>query len=79
MNDDLSELATKVSLKKKAAIFLIALTTMFAATIAWTVSRPVSIGDPPATWNVDGVFYDNIACNLNLGEGFVVNLQAQPG
>jgi len=78
MNDDSSKPPPKVSFLKKALIFLIAFTAMFAATIAWTINRTGSISDPPAPWNVDGIFYDNIAFNLNLDEGFVVNLQAQP-
>lgn len=68
----------KATFKRKAAVFLITFATMFAATFAWTVSRPGSLNDPPKPWNVDGVFYDNIAFSLNHGEGFSVNLYAAP-
>ena len=65
-------------MKKQATVFLIAFAVVFAASIVWTVNLPGSLSDPPASRNVDGVFYDNIAFNLNHGEGFAVDLQAQP-
>ncbi len=64
--------------RERATVFSVALLAMICVTAAWTFSREGSIDDPPAPWNVDGVFYDNIAFNLNQGNGFAVDLQAQP-
>ena len=66
------------SIQKRATIFCVALIAMLCASFAWTLTRGGTINDPPAPWNVDGIFYDNIAFNMNEGEGFVVNLNAQP-
>jgi hypothetical protein len=61
-----------------ALVFLIAFAVLFGSALAWTMLRGSSLSDPPAPWNVDGVFYDNIAFNLNAGDGFVVDLNAEP-
>ena len=65
------------SLKERATVFLIAFAVMLCATIVWTLNRESSLDDPPSTWNVDGVFYDNIAHHLNAGDGFYVDLQTR--
>ena len=80
MNDDSPKLEPmpRASFKKKATVFATAFAAMLAVSILWTVNRSGSISDPPVSRNVDGVFYDNIAFNLNRGEGFLVDLQAQP-
>ena len=65
------------SLKERATVFLIAFAVMLCATIVWTLNRGSSLDDPPSTWNVDGVFYDNIAHHLNAGDGFYVDLQTR--
>ncbi len=51
---------------------------MLCVTAAWTISRDSDLDALPSSWNVDGIFYDNVAFNLNQGNGFVVDLQAQP-
>lgn len=61
-----------------ARFFIIASGLMLGVAMLWTLTRAGNISDPPAPWNVDGIFYDNIAFNINRGEGFVVDLQAQP-
>ena len=64
--------------RTKATIFVVAFVAMFCTAYGWTISRGGETSDPPAPWNVDGVFYDNVAFNINRGEGFIVDLQAQP-
>lgn len=66
------------SFLKNAIVFAIAFATMFFVSMIWTLNRGGEQSDPPAPWNVDGIFYDNIAFNINRGEGFVVDLHAEP-
>ena len=66
----------KHSIRKNAIVFAFA--TMFFLLITCTLSRSGEFADPPAPWNVDGIFYDNIAFNINHEEGFAVDLFAQP-
>ncbi len=46
---------------------------MMLATIAWTASRSSALDAPPAPWNIDGLFYDNLAVQINRGQGFSVD------
>jgi len=62
----------------RALVCFIAFTAMLCVSMAWTLSRGSAVAAPPAPWNVDGVFYDNIAFNLNEGNGFAVDLKIQP-
>ena len=66
----------KHSIRKNAIVFAFA--TMFFLLITCTLSRSGEFADPPAPWNVDGIFYDNIAFNINREQGFAVDLFAQP-
>ena len=68
----------KHSIRKNAIVFAFAFATMFFLSITCTLSRSGEFADPPAPWNVDGIFYDNIAFNINHEEGFAVDLFAQP-
>lgn len=68
----------KNSVRKNTIVFTIAFATMFFASMIWILSRSGEQAGPPAPWNVDGIFYDNIAFNINRGEGFAVDLFAQP-
>ena len=43
------------------------------ASIAWTLNSGSALDNPPAAANHDGVFYDNIAVQLNQGAGFSVD------
>ena len=65
----------KRSRKTAILVFLIALGTLFLATCVWTINRGSELDAPPAPWNVDGVFYDNLATNIQLGKGFVVDFE----
>ncbi len=62
--------------KKRATIFLVAFAVMLCVVLVWTHNRIGSIDDPVAPWNVDGIFYDNIAFNLRQANGFSVDLDA---
>ena len=64
--------------RKRTIVFTIAFATMFFVSLIWTLNRAGQQSDPPAPWNVDGIFYDNIAFNINRGEGFIVDLYADP-
>jgi hypothetical protein len=66
-----------ISLRQRVIVFFVAFLAMLSATVAWTLSRGTELDALPSSWNVDGVFYDNLAFNLNQGDGFVVDLQAQ--
>ena len=68
----------KNSIRNNAIVFTIAFATMFFVSMIWMLNRSGTQTDRPATWNVDGVFYDNIAFNINRGQGFAVDLFAQP-
>ena len=46
---------------------------MMLASIAWTLNSGSALDSPPAPANHDGVFYDNIAVQLNQGAGFSVD------
>ena len=46
---------------------------MMLATIGWTVNRSSVLDSPPAPSNIDGVFYDNIAVELNQNARFSVD------
>ena len=48
---------------------------MMLASIAWTLNRGSQLDAPVAPWNIDGVFYDNIAVQLNQDAGFTVDFQ----
>ena len=56
--------------------FLLLASIVFAgATWLWSnLAGPVT-NEPPAHWNVDGVFYDNIAFHLKDGSGFTVDFE----
>lgn len=63
------------SIQKPISIFCIAFVAMLCVSFAWTLTRGgCSLDDPPTPWNVDGIFYDNVAFNLNQGNGFSVDL-----
>ena len=68
----------KNSIRNNAIAFTIAFATMFFVSMIWMLNRGGAQTDPPATWNVDGIFYDNIAFNINREQGFAVDLFAQP-
>lgn len=53
--------------------FVLIFAFMMLATNAWTLNRGSAFDSPPAPWNIDGVFYDNIAVQLNQGAGFSVD------
>ncbi|QEG21570.1 ArnT family glycosyltransferase [Mariniblastus fucicola] len=59
-------------------VFAIAFAATFSVLMIWTASRGGEQADPPAPWNVDGIFYDNIAFNINRGKGFAVDLDVEP-
>ena len=48
---------------------------MMLASIAWTLNSGIPLDSPPAPANRDGVFYDNIAVQLNQDAGFSVDFQ----
>ena len=50
-------------------------TFLTLASIAWTLNRGSTLDAPPAAWNTDGVFYDNIAVELNENNGIGVDFQ----
>ena len=56
-------------------VFIVAWGSFFAVTLAWNIGTRDSFQDLPAHWNIDGVFYDNIAVNLSQGRGFVVDFE----
>lgn len=64
------------SLRKNAIIFAVAFAAMLFVSMMWTLGRGGDLSDPPAPWNVDGIFYDNVAFNINHGDGFAVDLYA---
>ena len=58
---------------RSLAVFALTLSLMMLATGAWTINRGGDLDAPPAPWNVDGVFYDNIAVQLNQDAEFSVD------
>ena len=58
-------------------IFALALCWMLLTTGAWNFNRGVPLDGPPAPWNIDGVFYDNIAVQLNRDAEFSVDFHNQ--
>ena len=47
----------------------------FVVALAWNSASSESFMDLPAHWNIDGIFYDNIALNLSQGRGFIVDFE----
>ena len=79
MNEFSKPIETQVSsFRKNAIVFTVAFATMFIVSFMWTLGRGGELNDPPAPWNVDGIFYDNVAFNINSGQGFAVDLYAEP-
>ena len=62
-------------MKNPAAIFLVTVAAFFCAGVSWTSLSTKSFDQLPPAWNIDGVFYDNIALNLAEGNGFVVDFE----
>ena len=60
---------------RSLGVFALTLSLMMLATGAWTINRGGDLDAPPAPWNVDGVFYDNIAVQLNRNARFSVDFQ----
>ena len=82
MNEGQSQLVTwiardspVVTYRSALTVFVFSFVILFGVTFIWTANRTTSIKSPPAPWNTDGVFYDNIAFSLSKGAGFSVDLE----
>ena len=56
-------------------VFFAAWAIFFLIALVWNSASRESFKDLPAHWNIDGIFYDNIALNLSQGRGFVVDFE----
>ena len=72
-------LQSSTSTAKSSWQFFLVVWLIFLGVTTWTAAnRPDRLDAPAAPWNVDGVFYDNIAFHLQKGDPFIVDFDA-PG
>ena len=64
-------------MKSFATVFLVSFALFYASASAWNFPtwNGRAADQIPPHWNIDGIFYDNIANNLSAGRGFVVDFE----